>query len=250
MSTATPTTTDRLWWYAVVDHGSRIPELVGVDGTSRVFTLPTERVDLVVSPADPAVLAATSGEVDERTAALAVEHDRVIGAVAAHCAAVLPVRFGTVVDPTSAQHLDDGTARSLATALDTVRDKLEYGVRVVRRPRQDASSEDAAASGAAYLTAVRDRRRRADQKQAAADDEIASLRDTLTRVSDAATSLTTRRPGHLMNEAYLVATGRADEFLSLAEAARPRLAAADAELIVTGPWAPYSFAAVSGGGSP
>jgi len=240
------TGTRRLWWYAVIDSGSSIPDLVGVDGISPVFLLPGDHVDLVVSDVESDVLvAATGGQVDERTAGLAVEHDRVVGVIARNCPAVLPVRFGSMVDPASAERLGDATGNRLASALESVRNKVEYGIRVVRRPKPPERTDEAS-SGAAYLAGVSRRRQAALQQESAVSQRVAVLGSALGRLSDASTTLATRRPGQVVNEAYLVAVERADEFVAVAEAAAADLAAAGADLVLTGPWAPYSFAAVSG----
>jgi hypothetical protein len=160
-----------------------------------------------------------------------VAHERVVEAVMAR-GPVLPMRFGTQLQS------EEGLAAVLAErrdellrALDCVRGRVELGLRVF--PERRERPGDGKQSGRAYLLARLDEHRRAEQ---AVGDLHAPLADL------AADSRLRDRPAP---PAILVASYLVDEEGITGFRARvDELAAGhgDLQLVVTGPWPPYSFA--------
>ncbi|MFG3256968.1 GvpL/GvpF family gas vesicle protein [Streptomyces sp. NPDC048172] len=165
----------------------------------------------------------------------------------------LPLRLGTVYrdDEGVRRMLADGQERFQRT-LDRLEGRVEWGVKVyVERPAEPEPEPSAApVSGRDYLrrrrnevtareSALEDAERLADALHAALAREAEDVR--LHRAQNPKLS---GAPGrNLLNAAYLVPGARSEAFLELLD----RLAAPepDVRVEVTGPWAPYSFAAES-----
>ena len=183
----------------------------------------------------------TLDPVDGALAELAREHDAVVRAVFRH-EAVLPLRFGTVLDG------EDAARRLLKAGYDQARDCLdevaghrEWGVRVRHTEPVTTTRPDAAGlTGTQYL--VR-RHERLKAIQRAREDVVGAagrLQDALRR--HAADSIGRARPhGVLVNTAYLVETGREAAFHAEFEWFARELREAGATVETSGPWPPYSF---------
>ena len=246
-------------WYAYgvawADH--RYP----ADGPSLT---PGRRVDVVregdlgllVSPVVPAELEVDTDDLSEtgRLAVLARGHDAVVRA-AAEEGPVLPLRFGTVVP-------DEDAARSLLrTHAVSVREQLrrigtarEWGVRLVRtlspgtEPAFAGPAERDGLSGTEYLSRRRTALQREDDLTRTAVEDAARLQDVLS--ASATESL--RRGGSpgsslLLDMAYLVPTSTETDFLGEVRRLSEDMATRGLSLEVTGPWPPYSFAALTPG---
>ncbi|MFF3728133.1 GvpL/GvpF family gas vesicle protein [Streptomyces erythrochromogenes] len=182
-------------------------------------------------------------------------HHDVVQAVAAH-APVLPLRLATV-------YQDDDRARQALTAqhhafsqrLDQLRAHTEYGVKIYLTRSTPADADQAPTSsptpattpGKAYLRArkaqhhTREAVYQQAQRAAQAIDAIAA-RHTTHRVRHAPQrgALSTTQE-NVLNDAYLIPDNQAEDFqTAIADAARDF---PDLHIEVTGPWAPYSFAA-------
>jgi hypothetical protein len=239
-----------MWVYAVGAGigGPWVDDLRGVDGEA-------------VRPISAAGLTALVGAVDrdafseeglrhrlndlDHLAELARAHHEVIRIAADH-QPVAPARLATL-------YTDDGRVRAMleekaevfTAALGRIRGRHEWGVKAfaaTERPKEPTAHP---ATGTAYL-----RQRRAS---------LTERQDTLDMAEQVHAALTAdavaayRRPPQdptlsgdrrrmLLNAAYLVEDPRRDEFLarvSLLAQEHPRLA-----VELTGPWPPYSFAAV------
>lgn len=222
--------------------GGRPVRLVGRDGLCGVAST----VDLAEFGAEPLRHNVADLGWLERVAR---EHDAVVQ-VAAASLAVLPLRLGTVcADDDSARRRVEELRAQAEAALDLVSGHQEWGVKLYAVPPLTAplaGAGDRPASGLEYL-----RRRRAEVDRrtldavAAAEEADAVFEELRAlarlgrrhRLQDPA--LSGARHPMVLNAAYLVDRDRAGEF----RAAVGRLAAArDADAIVlTGPWAPYSF---------
>ncbi len=142
---------------------------------------------------------------------------------------VLPARFGTVVDHEDAvRQLLVDRHRSLADALRRVGGAAEMGVRAGWANRHSTTRP----SGAEYLRGRLDQRQRAQRVAAELDAALGELaRDRAVRILP--------RPQGQVTAAYLVPRPRVDEFrLACARLAET---VAEAEIVCTGPWPPYSF---------
>lgn len=250
---------DGVWVYAVTHHvdDSALRGLAGVSGepvyavTAAGLTAAASRVPL-----------AEFGEQALRRnledlawlETVARKHHEVIESVA-HGAPVVPMRLATVF------HDDDGvsamlTSRhdDLAAALARVSGRDEWGIKVyaARRPADapgTASGSASASPGAAYLrrrkselSASEDARRSA----AASAEEIHAVLRDLAAGSLLRPPQTPQLSGGtgqmILNSAYLVDTEGADRLRETVESLDRRHGAVRVEL--TGPWPPYSFAAI------
>lgn len=192
--------------------------------------------------------------------AVARAHHTVIEALCAHTT-VLPLRLATV-------YLDDARVRAVLrdgaemfrAGLDRLAGHLEWGVKIyVDTPAEAAAEGPGAAAdmspGRAYLLARRAQRHSRDEAHRAA-------RDAASRVEEIGRELAAGHARHrvqqgrlasgagenVLNDAFLVARDRAEDFRARVLAAGEGLPGV--RIDVTGPWAPYSFAAVPGVAEP
>ncbi|SCK52203.1 GvpL/GvpF family gas vesicle protein [Streptomyces sp. WMMB 322] len=195
----------------------------------------------------------------ERLEAMARSHHAVVGAAYEHTT-VLPMRLATV-------YLDDGrVAEMLAeregefdALLSRLEGHVEWGVKVYADPREaaagaasasssgEASSPASGSPGRAYLQQRRQQRsthRDTYRAAGAVSERVAELADGI------ATAKVSHRPQqgelasepgeNIANDAYLVPEARSEDF----RAAIGGLAedVPGVRVVLTGPWAPYSFA--------
>ena len=142
---------------------------------------------------------------------------------------ILPARFGSVL-------ADEDEA---VTALRTRQDELRRGLARVRGAVElgvrgdwtQPPAEQRGGTGTEYLLGQLDARRRAQRCADALDPLLALARDSSVKVLP--------RPSVPFIAAYLVDRDQVEEFSDLAS----QLSAEwrDGELVVTGPWPPYSF---------
>ncbi|MGW7054372.1 GvpL/GvpF family gas vesicle protein [Streptomyces sp. NPDC054887] len=186
--------------------------------------------------------------------AVARAHHGVIDAVAAG-GTVLPLRLATI-------YRDDDRVRAMLTADRTAFERrlarlagsVEWGVKVYFAPPPEPAAATPPASGAelspgrAYL---RSRHRERDTRQ----DAIRAAAESAQRVEAAARAHAVEQARHrpqqgplaggsgdnIVNDAYLVPREGAEDFRLAVERAAAESGAIRVE--ITGPWAPYSFAA-------
>ena len=248
-----------LYAYAVTWADLRYP----ADGPAltpgrRIAVVPEDDLGLLVSPVATSELEVDADDLSEtgRLAVLARGHDAVVRA-AAECGPVLPLRFGTAVpDEDAARSLlrtHAGPARHQLRRIGTAR---EWGVRLLRilpaggEPALAGGTGREGLSGTEYLA----RRREALQREEDLTRTAAECAERLQEVLSGHAVESMRRGGSpgsslLLDIAYLVPTGTEAEFLGqvrqLAEDLEPR----GLTLELTGPWPPYSFVALTPGGS-
>lgn len=247
-----------VWAYAVAEtiEDGVLDGVTGVAG-QRVHTVTAAGLTAAVSAVD----LADYGEQALRRnlenlawlEAAAWAHHHVIEAIARH-APVVPMRLATVYRG------DESVAGMLAerrydfeAALTTVRSRTEWGVKVyVKQPHTTpagTTDTEPTSPGAAYL-----RRRKSElsagekARQAAA----ASAEDIHTTLRGMAVAALLRppqgqqlsgQPGQMiLNSAYLVDNDRAEGWSAAVTELASRHAGVRVEL--TGPWPPYSFAAI------
>ena len=164
----------------------------------------------------------------ESTEEAVLAHARVVEAMMPLATALLPARFGLAFDDAAGlEAAVEERAGDLEASLERVRGRVELGVRVVGEqgePRRASTGRD-------YLEARRD--------QLA---EVDGLHDSLAARAEASTRGSSG--GRLvLSGAYLVDPERIPTFreaLEQLESEHPELTFA-----LTGPWPPYSFAAVA-----
>lgn len=252
--------------YAIGRHG---PELTaattdapGLDGAP-AYTVTADGLEALVCdvPADAFSEAGLRGQLEdlERLADIARAHHALVAAASA-LATVLPMRLGTVYRDAArvAQVLQENGA-ALRTLLDRLEGHAEWGVKVyldagatgrpahTPAPGTNPDTHESQAPGRAYLRrrrAARDAQRTAHR---AAGEVAAQVR---ARASELAADRVAHRPQqgelaaageNLVNDAYLVAAEHTAAFQAAVQHAADGVPGVRVE--VTGPWAPYSFAA-------
>ena len=189
-----------------------------------------------------------------RLATLARGHDAVVRA-AAGVGPVLPLRFGTVVaDDDAARRLLAEHGESVRAQLRRIGDTREWGVKLVRRLEAEPATigsrpgDRTGVSGTEYLT----RRRRVLEKHDAAEAVAEKAADLLEETLRPHVAEALRRGGApgsslLLDLAFLVPPDGEADFLAAAAELRERFAPDGLEVEVSGPWPPYSFAALDEG---
>jgi hypothetical protein len=167
---------------------------------------------------------------------------------------VLPLRFGTVVpDEAAARRLLDEHADSARAQLRRIGDNHEWGVKLVRRlaepvPAGPRPVDREGVSGTEYLSRRRQALREREDDERSATGAAEQLEETLRPYI----SESLRRGGSpgsslLLDLAFLVPPERESAFLAAAAELREKLDPDGLEVEVSGPWPPYSFAALEPG---
>lgn len=239
--------------YAVVPAGARLDPVPGLDGRP-VALLASGDLALVTSGVpDGLARLADPDTPPEALAELARAHDAVVRAALEATGAVLPFRLGTVLTGADAgRRLLAERAGELGTTLDRVRGCREWGVQVRdTAPGPDSGDtegdedpDEPVGTGTAYLrrrgaALAQERDRRADRWRVAA-----RVDDALRRLALEMAGGTGRDADLVLDESYLVPVEAEERFLATIDEHGDRLADDGYALRATGPWPPYSFAAV------
>ena len=187
---------------------------------------------------------------------VAREHERVLDELLAQTT-IVPLRLCTIFDDA------DGTRQMLVRECEALTDALtrlegrqEWGVKLLvdgeRLAATTAPGGDAAhgEGGAAYLA----RRRQERQTREAARNAAAQLVDDVDSALRAHALDAVRLPPQnrelsglsgdmLLNGAYLLDADQVDALRATADGLQERYADHGAQIVVTGPWPPYNFAA-------
>ncbi|WP_197320008.1 GvpL/GvpF family gas vesicle protein [Saccharomonospora sp. NB11] len=263
--------TTGLWLYAVargLDVAS-LDALRGVgDAPVRGIAVPTPESEPLTAVVSPVSLDEFGEQALRRNledldwlAATARAHDAVVAAVSDAASAAVPLRLATVCfDDERVRRLVEEGRREFVTTLDALTGRTEWGVKVyadltalagAAEPARAASTSTSGGggAGAAYL-----RRRKAALSARETGEQIAAghAERLHARLADSAVAsrrhppqdpkLSGERAHMVLNGAYLVADDRASAFAELVHALDGEHPAVRVEL--TGPWPPYSFAAV------
>jgi hypothetical protein len=161
-----------------------------------------------------------------------VNHEPVLEAIMAR-GAVLPLRFGTQLAREEELEAVLAARRDeLLRSLERVRGKVELGVRIIPQRPLVPGTSGPEPTGRGYLLArVRAHRRR--------EEATREVHTVLAALSAASCVRPAERPPAIFVAAYLVDSDRVSEFRLEAD----QLAGAQpsAQLVVSGPWPPYSF---------
>ena len=217
--------------YAVA-RGARLPRDLRGLGEAALEIVPCGPLDAVVSQH------AGSPQADR---AAALRHAAVVAAVAEH-ASVVPVRFGVQhVDRASLQGAVRAAAPGLLRAMERVGGHVEFVVRgqPVTQARAGAAPDRPwlaeGAPGRAYLEARLAEQRRARQAEQVATAELRALTGPL---DDQAVVVVERVGPQGPERCYLVERSALAAFT----AAASRCLRDREELVLGGPWPPYTFA--------
>lgn len=249
--------------FAVGRHAAGLTEAAarttGQDGAAVRTVVAGDLAALVCSvPADAFGEVGMKAQLEdlERLEAVARAHHAVVATAYEHTT-VLPMRLATVYldEARTAQMLRE-RGEEFRALLDRLERHTEWGVKVYADPSTVPAEEPepvgggAAAPdspGRAYLQRRRAGRRDHQRAYRAAGTVVA-------RIAEAAGELVAAKVAHrpqqgelatgpgenVANDAYLVPTGRGEEFRRAVDAAAQ--GAPGVHVAVTGPWAPYSFA--------
>ncbi|MGW6362258.1 GvpL/GvpF family gas vesicle protein [Streptomyces sp. NPDC055092] len=187
-------------------------------------------------------------------------HHSVIDALATRTD-VLPLRLATVyLDNARAREMLDDRAAVFDEQLTRLAGHVEWGVKIYVNPSAPTpapvkSEAGALSPGRAYLRqrkaqkGVRDQVYRAAQQAAERVETVGrqfAIGRARHRVQQGELAITTDE--NVLNDAYLVSADRAESFRS--EVARAAEGLQGVRVEITGPWAPYSFAAAPPGSTP
>jgi Gas vesicle synthesis protein GvpL/GvpF len=247
-----------LYAYAVTRDDLGFP----ADGPGLTAGLPVSLVTddglgLLVSRVDPDELQVDPDDLSEtgRLAVLARGHDTVVRA-AVTAGPVLPLRFGTVVaDEDGARRLLREHSAVARERLDRIGDAREWGVRLVRSLSEEQPVPAAAREGRTDVSGTEflARRRQALQEREDAEQTARTAAQVLEEALAPHVTEALRRGGApgsslLLDVAYLVPPATEAAFLAETERLGGELRPRGLALEVTGPWPPYSFAALTAGG--
>lgn len=211
-----------LYLYAIVDKPPRPP----LGRTLRVVRVGGAHV------------VAEQGSAREVNAANLKKHDRVVKRITRSCAAVLPFRFGSVVDDKrSLAALLAPITPAIQDALDLVRDAVQFTLRVygtaAKAPAPAAKAKRPEGPGTRFLT------ERLRAHRVPEIDVVSVATKPLVRATHAQRH---DRPPLLASVYHLVAREDARRYRAKLDAARKELR--DVRVDVTGPWPAYAFSEI------
>lgn len=196
----------------------------------------------------------------------ALRHEEAIRALLPAAPALIPLSFGVVFrEPERVTAFLAEQSGALRPALDQVRDREEWGVKVFReaarfREAVEATSDDlqrlaqetrGATPGRAYLLRKQRERRIGEEVERETDRVVAALYGRLSEAAaearaepipaEAASDL----QAMVLKAAFLVDRSRAGDFAARYSELSDLGEARGLRLELTGPWAPYSFVGIS-----
>jgi hypothetical protein len=215
--------------YAITEPQAEVPDAPGFEGAPL----------RMVRAGSVAAIASDLDERVEPSESTLWEHERVVEELMGS-RALLPMRFGsTLADETALEAMLGDREEELVRGLARVQGAVELGVRALWEAEDepgadaDAPAPPAAGAGTTYLLRRLGRSRRSEELA----DAVHAPLDLLARESR-------RRvlsvPRIVVTGAYLIDEHRVDEFRATAEELDERIA--EAAILCTGPWPPYSFA--------
>ncbi len=219
--------------YAITDDA---PGPVALEGEG----LGGQELRVVSSPGLAAVVSDHRGGLRSPSESDLWTHERVVERLMADHA-VLPMRFGSLLETDAAvRELLRTRGVELTTGLRRVAGAIELGVRAAWRSagEEPERAREDRGSGSDYLLGLLDQRQRARSLAERIDPPLARL----ARASRYQLLLTDHLP---LSGAYLVDIERLDAFR--VEVAELDEQISQAEIMCTGPWPPYSFAAAPPG---
>ena len=227
-----------LYLYAITDDAAGPFERTGLHG-SVLRTVGADGLYAVVSQHVDLRLEATEDDL--------WAHESVVEEVMERAVA-LPMRLGSVLaDEMEVLELLRERREELTATLDRVRGTVELGVRAAIEPLPGAERESTPAGsgpGTAYMLRRLGQARRGAEVAARIHEPLAMLaRESRHRLGNGAPAGGSRRPQ--LSASYLVDRGRVDRFRARVEELEDEVA--EASIVCTGPWPPYSFTSTESG---
>lgn len=160
--------------------------------------------------------------------ALRRQHDIIVN-IAARADAVLPARFGSLLEPAELRRLVDLRREAIRAALDLVRGREQMTVRVMGQASR-AVPDPLPSSGTAYL----------EQRRAAASGRALPGVEAIRRAAgDLAVADRVQEGPAAVTVYHLIAAGTSEGYRARLAAAAPNLA--PLVVRVSGPWPPFAF---------
>jgi hypothetical protein len=212
-------------WYVYALAGRGLPARLRVRGHSlRVLSLGA--ADVVVER--------QRGRQPPTTAALEDQH-AVVLSLAERSDALLPARFGSLVDEAALRTAIEQHAAAISTGLDLVRGRQQMTVRVFGPP-DDRRPPDDRSTGTAFLHSLRDRARYVPAEVAAIRGQLGSLA--------AAERVETGEGGLRVTVFHLVTRGDVETYRRRASVLQSEISVSMSPLrvVVSGPWPAFAFA--------
>ena len=176
-------------------------------------------------------------------------HHRVVDALASTPAVVVPFRLLSIF---SSEAAAVATVRRMLPAIrrafDRVRGREEWVLRIGKPDparRERAETPASAASGTSFLAGKAAARREAAERTERVKADAAASYDALRKLAQEATTRPVDPSGTLLlDAAFLVAPAQVEPLRQALTVAADRLLHDGCAISLTGPWPPYSFAAV------
>ena len=171
-------------------------------------------------------------------------HNSVVESAITETVTPVPLRFGQWVSDEAALRTALGEKASwYQERLSEFAGKLEFGLRVIDPgvPGNARVSRAAGASGREYMQSLRDSIRLADRKRAGEAAVRTRIQEHMKDLVRAEREEEPRTPHAVLTLMHLVARIDFDEYRERAQELRQLLP--DLRFLLSGPWAPYSFAA-------
>jgi hypothetical protein len=246
---------EHVYVYCAVEGRPHALPAVGMPDGGAPRTLPLEgAVSLIVSDVPAASYNAATLEPKladlDWVAAAGAAHHATVDALAEAGHVVLPFRLFTIFSqPDSALGTFRRSLPALLRAFDRVRGRQEWVLRIgkpdpTRTPAAPAS-EAPAASGTGFLRAKADARREALARAERVRHDARASFDALAQLADAATSRPVDPAGNLLCDgAFLLPPSRVEAVRDALTRSAAGLLRDGCPVSLTGPWPPYSFAAL------
>jgi hypothetical protein len=180
--------------------------------------------------------AAVRGDELPRVSELALEEQHaIVGRLAARTAAILPMRFGALIDERELDRILTTNHAAIRAALDLVRGREQMTARLIGpAPVRAAAAPVAVTSGTEYL------RRRRDATRPRSLPEGAALVQDAVRSMIAAERVEAGDGNVRATLWHLIERGQAARYRETVKPVAPRTS--PLRLVVTGPWPPFAFA--------
>ena len=238
----------KLYLYGIIDSGNQIKESIyGLEGAG-VYNIPFRDIGAVVSEICQPIQEVTEGAV--------LEHEAVVEKLMADFT-VLPVRFQTIIDGRdNLLSMMQSYYRDFKDSLDRLRDKLEFGIKVIwpadkikeniikalKKDEQKTSEPDNSLSRK-FMKEKFEKYKIGKEFEAKADKFIKIMDIFFSRFAAEKKIEKLKTKNLLMDAVYLIKKDNEDNFREAFEhikSARP-----DFKYLFSGPWPPYNFVTLS-----
>ncbi|WP_139031433.1 GvpL/GvpF family gas vesicle protein [Bradyrhizobium sp. ORS 375] len=219
-----------------------LPQIVDAFDMTKLTVVAAEQHALLISNVPQYLLGHVEANTlfadPARISGLAMTHHRILQA-AAVVTDVVPIRLGTLVrGPGGARDLLSREAARFADHLATIRDALEFSVRILPTQQQSRTTRSQPSTGKEYLRFRRDER--ASLRPAVVDTTLHELASQAVAIRERQARPAGRVPA-LAEAAFLVRRHDLAAFDDCAGRIERQIAESGLALDIFGPWPAYSF---------